>query len=110
MDKVQMLVPIDPQDFWRKLKNIVEEVLLESKKKTPMDKHSDRPLLKVKEVCEIFHISKPTIYDWLKQGRLKSIKIRSRRYFHWHDVEQLINESKVNPLQAQTVKQIPGHR
>ena len=105
MDKVQMLVPIDPNDFWRKMKTIVEEVLLDSKKKTPVDRHSDRPLLKVKEVCEIFHISKPTIYDWLKQGKLESIKIRSRRYFHWHDVEQLINESKVNPLKAHPGKQ-----
>lgn len=100
MENVQMLVPMNPTEFWRKMKTLVEEVVLESKKKTPVDKHGDRPLLKAKEVCEIFHISKPTIYDWLKQGKLKSIKIRSRRYFHWHDVEELIQQSKQNPLIA----------
>ncbi len=101
MENVQMLVPMEPKEFWRQLKSIIEEVVMESKKEAPFtDKHTERPLLKATEVCEIFHISKPTIYDWLKQGKIKSIKIQSRRYFHWKDVEELIQQSKVNPLKA----------
>ncbi len=101
MENVQMLVPMEPKEFWRQLKTIIEEVVMESKKEAPIiDKHTERPLLKATEVCEIFHISKPTIYDWLKQGKIKSIKIQSRRYFHWKDVEELIQQSKVNPLKA----------
>ena len=52
-----------------------------------------KKLLKAKEVCELFQVSKPTIYEWLKQGKLKSIKIESRRYFLWQDIEELIQRS-----------------
>jgi len=100
MENVQMLVPMEPKAFWQQLKRIVEEVVAESHKETQSGKHSERPLLKATEVCEIFHISKPTIYEWLKQGKIKSVKIQSRRYFHWHDVEELISMSKVNHLKA----------
>ena len=95
MENVQMLIPIEPNAFWQQLKMIVEEVVAESKNQAP-DKHTERPLLKVKEVCVIFHISKPTIYEWLKQGKIKSVKIQSRRYFLWKDVEELIQENKVH--------------
>ena|SRR5665213_18744 len=96
MENVQMLVPMEPNAFWQQLKAIVEQVIAESKQEAPVDKHTERPLLKAKEVCEIFHISKPTIYDWLKQGKIKSVKIQSRRYFHWKDVDELIKKSEVN--------------
>ena len=96
MENVQMLVPMEPKAFWLQLKTIVEEVVMESRKEALVDKHVERPLLKATEVCEIFHISKPTIYEWLKQGKIKSVKIQSRRYFHWKDVEELIQMSKVN--------------
>ena len=95
MENVQMLLPMEPKAFWCQLRSIVEEVVMESRPETPGDIHAKRPLLKAKEVCEIFHVSKPTLYDWLKQGRITSIKIQSRRYFHWKDVEELIQQSKV---------------
>lgn len=100
MENVQMLVLIEPKEFWSRLRSIVEEVIMESKKEEPVDKHTERPLLKAAEVCAIFHVSKPTIYDWLKQGKIKSVKIQSRRYFHWKDVEELIQQSKVTPVNA----------
>lgn len=100
MENVQMLVAMEPKAFWQQLRTIVEQVLAESKQETPVDKHTERPLLKATEVCEIFHISKPTIYEWLKQGKIKSVKIQSRRYFHWKDVEELIQNSKVNTSSA----------
>lgn len=98
MENVQLLVPIEPKEFWRQLRCIVEEVVLENQAAGNVSNHSERPLLKAKEVCQIFHISKPTIYEWLKQGKIKSVKIQSRRYFHWKDVEELIQQSKVNGL------------
>ncbi len=97
MENVQMLFPMEPKEFWRRLKTIVEEVV-EQQGKTgqpnPLDKHADRRLLKATDVCDIFKVSKPTIYDWLKQGKLKSIKIESRRYFLWQDIEELIKSSR----------------
>jgi excisionase family DNA binding protein len=98
MENVQLLIPIEPKEFWLTLKGIVETAVTQNHKEIPLHNHVERPLLKAKEVCEIFHISKPTIYDWLKQGRIKSVKIQSRRYFHWKDVEELIEQSKVDSL------------
>jgi excisionase family DNA binding protein len=97
MENVQMLFPMEPAEFWRHLKTIIEEVV--DQKNSRISKQSslqDSPLkklLKTKEVCELFQVSKPTIYEWLKQGKLKSIKIGSRRYFLWQDIEELIQRS-----------------
>jgi len=95
---VQMLLPIEPEAFWKQMKEIVEQVVNEKSSQTTAEKHTDRPLLKAKEVCEIFRVSKPTLYDWLKQGKIKSVKIQSRRYFLWRDVDELIQENKVEKL------------
>ena len=97
MENVQMLLPIEPQAFWQQMKEIVEQVINEGKLQ-PSGKHTEKPLLKVKEVCEIFHVSKPTLYDWLKQGKIKSVKIQSRRYFMWSDVDELIQENRVQKI------------
>ena len=96
MENVQMLLPIDPAKFWSQLKIIVEEAIEQKKTASTSSfgqKYSSQPLLKVSEVCQIFKVSKPTIYDWLKQGKLKSIKIESRRYFRWQDIDELIKNS-----------------
>lgn len=99
MGDVQMLFPMEPKEFWQKLKAIVEQVVIEHNNTVPLldalDKNGQRPLLKSKEVCAMFKISKPTLYDWMHQGKLPSIKIESRRFFRWEDVEKLIENSKV---------------
>jgi len=97
MENVQMLFPIEPNEFWRRLRAIVEEVVAQqgrSNPESPPNNHKDRPLLKATDVCDIFKVTKPTIYDWIKQGKLKSIKIESRRYFLWQDIEELIKSSQ----------------
>ena len=99
MENVQMLVPIEPRVFWQKMKEIVEQVVNESQQQT-VGKHSERSLLKVKEVCELFHVSKPTVYDWLKQGKIKSVKIQSRRYFWSEDIDELIHQNQVDFLSS----------
>ena len=92
-----MLLPIEPKEFWQRLRTVVEEVVEQksvSHVSTPVGNHSKSPLLKAREVCELFKVSKPTVYDWMNQGKLKSLKIKSRRYFLWKDIEELISESK----------------
>jgi len=52
------------------------------------------------EVCEIFSITPPTIYDWIKHGKLKPKKIRSRVFFLWNDIQELLYENivvRINP-------------
>lgn len=94
-----MLFPMEPKEFWQKLKAIVEQVVMEHNNTVPLlnalDKSGQRPLLKAKEVCTMLKISKPTLYEWMNQGKLPSIKIESRRFFRWEDVELLIENSKV---------------
>lgn len=51
----------------------------------------DKVLLKATDICEIFQVSKPTLYKWLKQKKLKNFKIKSRRYFSHADIEAIIN-------------------
>jgi excisionase family DNA binding protein len=50
-----------------------------------------KPLYKIAEVCSLFHVTKPTIYDWMKHGKLKPYKIRSRVYFLHQDIQQLLH-------------------
>ncbi|MEJ7737522.1 MAG: helix-turn-helix domain-containing protein [Chitinophagaceae bacterium] len=102
MENVQMLFPMEPAEFWRYLKTIIEEEMEQKissiSKQTFAENPPQKKLLKAKEVCELFQVSKPTIYEWLKQGKLKSIKIESRRYFLWQDIEELIRNSKSLPI------------
>ena len=90
---VPILVPITPEDFWAKMRVIVRE---EMNRKLP-DQISmetpgltEKPLYKIQEVCSLFKVSKPTIYDWIKHGKLKRVKIRSRVYFLGSDIKQLM--------------------
>ena len=90
---------MDPNEFWSHLRTIIEEVINQKNNSISKLSSVENPtpkLLKAKEVCELFRISKPTIYEWLKLGKLKSIKIESRRYFLWEDIEELIQKSGTN--------------
>jgi excisionase family DNA binding protein len=51
---------------------------------------TEKPLFKMNEVCSLFKVTKPTIYDWVKCGKLKKVKIRSRVYFLGEDIRKLI--------------------
>lgn len=104
MGNVQMLFPMEPQEFWQKLKAIVEQVVIEHGNQPPiLSGQIDGQLLKVNEVCQIFRVTKPTLYEWMKQGELKSLKIHSRRFFRLQDVQQLI-ETRLNKEQDKTGK------
>jgi excisionase family DNA binding protein len=91
--EAQVLIPIEAEVFWGKMRNLIEEVMKERDSKGATPKNDAPQLLKVKEVCELFQISKPTIYDWIRKGQLRSIKIESRRFFLIDDIQQLIKKS-----------------
>jgi predicted DNA-binding transcriptional regulator AlpA len=95
MENVQMLLQIEPEAFWRQLRNVVKEVIQEKDASSfSPPRNSKEGLLKATQVCEIFKVSKPTLYSWLNQGKIKSVKIQSRRYFLWEDIEVLIKASR----------------
>lgn len=96
MQETPMLFPVSPSEFWKQIKTMMEEVVdAKLSSTTATDNRAadlpEKTLLKSTEVCELFRVSKPTLYEWMKQDKLKSFKIRSRRYFSRADIELLIS-------------------
>ena len=99
MQETPMLFPIPPSEFWKQIRTTLEEVVnekLSHQSPPPLPTHlPEKALLKATEVCQIFQVSKPTLYEWLKQKKLKSFKINSRRYFSRTDIETIIRQSEM---------------
>ncbi len=98
MQETPMLFPMAPQEFWKQIKATVEEVVKENINQTSFQSTTDhlpeKALLKLSDVCAVFQVSKPTLYDWLRQNKIKSFKIKSRRYFLRTDIEAMIRNSE----------------
>jgi excisionase family DNA binding protein len=94
---IPMLFPVEAEEFWKRMRGIVREELagqVATKKEkveftTPGLTY--KPLYKMKEVCALLGVTRPTVYDWVKHGTLKPYKIRSRVYFLWDDVQKLLH-------------------
>ena len=96
MNEFPMMFPYSQAEFWEKMTNVVEKVVEAklTRANTPIASSliPERPLLKASEVCTIFQVSKPTLYEWLKQNKIASFKIQSRRYFARQDIEAIIRQ------------------
>lgn len=94
-----ILFPYDPEKFWIRIRQVISEEIIKMEKKTisPITYETPgmtyKPLYKIGELCNIFQVTKPTIYDWIKHGKLKPFKVRSRVYFLWNDIEELLQGS-----------------
>ncbi len=53
-------------------------------------------ILKMHEVCKLLSVSKPTVYSWIEQGRLKSYKIGSRKFFLRSEIMEAIRSNKLD--------------
>ncbi len=95
MQETPMLFPIAPTEFWKQIRITIDEVVTEKfNQQLPLQTNPHLPekaLLKATDVCKIFQVSRPTLYEWMKQKKLKSFKIKSRRYFSRADIEAVIN-------------------
>ena len=95
MQETPMLFPIAPTEFWKQIRTAIDEVVTEKLSQQitlQTNPHlPEKALLKATDVCKIFQVSRPTLYEWLKQKKLKSFKIKSRRYFSRTDIEAVIN-------------------
>lgn len=97
ISSVPILFPFEPEQFWLQMRTIVREEMAKQKSEianataqfeTPGLTY--KPLYKIREVCHFFQVSRPTLYDWIKEGKLKPYKIKSRVYFLHNDIQQLI--------------------
>jgi excisionase family DNA binding protein len=94
---VPILIPFEPEEFWAQIRVIIREEVSRNQREHPalasiMETPglTEKPLYKIQEICSLFKITKPTIYDWIKHGKLKRVKIRSRVYFLGSDIRQLM--------------------
>ena len=103
LNETPMLFPMAPAEFWKQIRSTIEEVVNEKIKQPfqqpPTDHLPEKALLKLSDVCAVFQVSKPTLYDWLRQNKIKSFKIKSRRYFLRADIEAMIRNHETAALQ-----------
>jgi predicted DNA-binding transcriptional regulator AlpA len=98
---VPILFPYEPEKFWVQIRTIVRDELIANKKSNPSTPVFEipgmtfKPLYKMAEVCSMFDITKPTVYDWIKHGKLKPIKVQSRVYFLWQDIQSLLQNAVI---------------
>ncbi|WP_018615682.1 helix-turn-helix domain-containing protein [Segetibacter koreensis] len=91
-----ILFPYSQEEFWEHIRSIIREEISKIKKEKPSTPVSDTPgltyypLFKIADVCNVFRVTRPTIYEWIKDGKLKPYKIRRRVYFLWQDIQQLL--------------------
>jgi excisionase family DNA binding protein len=93
---VPILIPFEPEEFWAQIRVIIREEVNKVEKEKPDSTAFQtsgltyKPLYKITEVCNIFKVSRPTIYDWIKHGKLKPYKVQSRLYFLWNDIQAML--------------------
>jgi len=81
------------------LKSVINEALkfhIDCLKDTVLNSQTDfSEFLTVHQTAEFFHVSKVTIYQWIKDGLLVSYKMGNRTYFKRSElIEQLLNSQK----------------
>ena len=101
MEETPMLFPVSPTEFWKQIRVVLEEVIEKQIYAAQLSQRTtshipEKALLKATEVCQIFQVSKPTLYEWMKQDKIKSFKIKSRRYFVRTDIEAVIKQTVSN--------------
>lgn len=93
-----ILFPVDPNEFYRRLAEIIRRTVLETYPPAPLVPPpaglSLKPLLSIREVCQLFGISRPTVDEWHQEGELRKVKIRGKVYFLTDDIQMLIQDSR----------------
>lgn len=59
-------------------------------------------LMTIKEVCELFRITRQTLYNWTKGGLITAHRVARKVYYKPEDVERALvnvnNYSQVKPI------------
>lgn len=92
-----MLFPFEPGEFWKQMRQIIKEEVSRVSKETNPETAimqtpglTQKPLYKISEVCQLFKVSRTTVHDWVKHGKLRKVKVRSRVYFLGNDIQQML--------------------
>jgi excisionase family DNA binding protein len=93
--KSSIFFSCDPDEFLEDLRKILREeirlalTVFHSKGDNSVHPSPGNELIKVRELCQFLKVSKPTIYDWIRCGKLRPIKIQSRTYFLRKEIDEL---------------------
>lgn len=93
-----MLFPFDPDQFWQCVRLIIrEELLVKEKRDSPKLVYETpgllyKPVYKIAEVCELFQVTRQTVNDWVRIGKLRKYKVRSRVFFLKNEIWQLFQQ------------------
>jgi predicted DNA-binding transcriptional regulator AlpA len=91
-----ILIPMQMDEFLEQIKKVIHSEVSKLQQTTPQALEyavpgmTYKPLYKMSEICAMFSVSRPTIYSWIKDEKLRPYKIKSRVYFLWEDVRKLI--------------------
>ena len=56
----------------------------------------NKRLLAAKEAANYLSISRTLLYQWTDKGKIKSVRINSRRLFDVNDLDNFVDELKLN--------------
>jgi excisionase family DNA binding protein len=91
---VPMLMPYDPDEFWDRMRKIIREEIAKLKgQNSPLMQTpglTEKPLYKIDEICQLFKVSRTTVHDWMKCGKLRKVKVRSRVFFLGSEIQRLL--------------------
>ncbi len=89
-----ILIPLEQEQFWAKLRELVQSELERHSKKEQVSYSvpgmTQKPLYKASEVCTLFAISRQTLHTWVKEGKIRPYKVKSRVYYLAVDIENLV--------------------
>lgn len=80
---------MDQELFWEKMRKIIREEMVFCLKTFSMT-HKTEKAYTITELCDKFQISKPTLYEWIKAGKITPVKIGRRVFFNSKEVEKLL--------------------
>ncbi len=82
----------DPDDLLKEFRKIIKEELSETRKEDTTSEET--PYIKIDAVCKILQISKPTVYQWIRDGIIKIYKVSSRTYFNKEEILDFLKSQK----------------
>ncbi len=79
---------MEQEVFWEKIRQIVrEEIVRHAAVSISVQQEK---AFTIREFCNRFQISKPTLYEWIKMGKISPVRIGRRVFFKKSDVEALM--------------------
>lgn len=98
-----ILVPFEPKHFWEELRLIIRQEVKAALSITDNTNVNGipglpaKPLYKIDEICKVLRVSKPTIYEWIHQGKISPYRIGTRTFFLYDEVKRIL-QPKANGI------------